>query len=97
LEFNQSEGRKSNSSLVNFALIGQNPIQSQSQSLVWYGLNSALPECIHGDHGRTYRSGNTGGGGIALISITYSSHSCHWWWCAAVMSVWIVSDAIRLF
>jgi len=34
LEFNQSEGEKSISSLVNFALIGQNPIQSQSQSLV---------------------------------------------------------------
>jgi len=30
LEFNQSEGRKPISSLVNFALIGQNPIQSQS-------------------------------------------------------------------
>jgi len=28
LEFNQSEERKSISSLVNFALIGQNPIQS---------------------------------------------------------------------
>jgi len=26
LEFNQSEERKSNSNLVNFALIGQNPI-----------------------------------------------------------------------
>jgi len=23
---------------VNFVLIGQNPFQSQSQSLVWYGL-----------------------------------------------------------
>jgi len=34
LEFNQSEERKSISSLVNFALISQNPIQSQSQSLV---------------------------------------------------------------
>jgi len=34
LKFNQSEGRKPISSLVNFALIGQNPIQSQSQSLV---------------------------------------------------------------
>jgi len=34
LEFNQSEERKPNSSLVNFVLIGQNPIQSQSQSLV---------------------------------------------------------------
>jgi len=34
LEFNQSEQRKLISSLVNFALIGQNPIQSQSQSLV---------------------------------------------------------------
>jgi len=34
LEFNQSEGRKPISSLVNFALIDQNPIQSQSQSLV---------------------------------------------------------------
>jgi len=34
LEFNQSEERKPISSLVNFALIGQNPIQSQSQSLV---------------------------------------------------------------
>jgi len=30
LEFNQSEREKSISSLVNFALIGQNPIQSQS-------------------------------------------------------------------
>jgi len=30
LKFNQSEGRKPISSLVNFALIGQNPIQSQS-------------------------------------------------------------------
>jgi len=39
LEFNQSEGRKPISSLVNFASIDQNPIQSQSQSLVWYGLN----------------------------------------------------------
>jgi len=38
LEFNQSEERKPISSLVKFALIGQNPIQSQSQSLVWYGL-----------------------------------------------------------
>jgi len=38
LEFNQSEERKPISSLVNFALIGQNPIQSQSQSLVWYRL-----------------------------------------------------------
>jgi len=38
LEFNQSEERKLITSLVNFALIGQNPIQSQSQSLVWYGL-----------------------------------------------------------
>jgi len=28
LEFNQSEKRKSVSGLVNFALIGQNPIQS---------------------------------------------------------------------
>jgi len=34
LEFSQSEERKSISSLVNFALISQNPIQSQSQSLV---------------------------------------------------------------
>jgi len=34
LEFNQSEERKSISSLVNFALIGQNPIQFQSQSLI---------------------------------------------------------------
>jgi len=34
LEFNQSEERKPISSLVNFALIGQIPIQSQSQSLV---------------------------------------------------------------
>jgi len=38
LKFNQSKERKPISSLVNFALIGQNPIQSQSQSLVWYGL-----------------------------------------------------------
>jgi len=38
LEFNQSEERKLISNLVNFALIGQNPIQFQSQSLVWYGL-----------------------------------------------------------
>jgi len=30
LEFNQSEERKLASSLVNFALIGQNPTQSQS-------------------------------------------------------------------
>jgi len=30
LEFNQSEERKPISSLVNFALIGENPIQSQS-------------------------------------------------------------------
>jgi len=30
LEFNQSEERKPVSDLVNFALIGQNPIQSQS-------------------------------------------------------------------
>jgi len=34
LEFNQLEERKPISSLVNFALIGQNPIQSQSQSVV---------------------------------------------------------------
>jgi len=34
LVFNQSEERKPISSLVNFALIGQNSIQSQSQSLV---------------------------------------------------------------
>jgi len=34
LKFNQSEERKPISSLVNSALIGQNPIQSQSQSLV---------------------------------------------------------------
>jgi len=43
LEFNQSEGRKPISCLVNFALIGQNPIQSQSESLVWYGLNACCP------------------------------------------------------
>jgi len=30
LEFNQSEEKKPVSGLVNFALIGQNPIQSQS-------------------------------------------------------------------
>jgi len=30
LEFNQSEGRKPITSLVNFALIDQNPIESQS-------------------------------------------------------------------
>jgi len=29
LDFNQSEGRKSISNLVNFTLIGQNTIQSQ--------------------------------------------------------------------
>jgi len=34
LEFNQSEKRKLISRLVNFALIGHNPSQSQSQSLV---------------------------------------------------------------
>jgi len=34
LEFNQSEERKLVSGLVNFALIGQTPIQPQSQSLV---------------------------------------------------------------
>jgi len=34
LKFNQSEERKLISDLVNFALIDQNPIQSQSQSLV---------------------------------------------------------------
>jgi len=34
LKFNQLEERKLISSLVNFALIGQNPIQSQSQSVV---------------------------------------------------------------
>jgi len=34
LEFNQSEERKLILSLVNFALIGQNPIQSQYQSRV---------------------------------------------------------------
>jgi len=34
LKFNQSKEKKPISSLVNFALIGQNPIQSQSQSLV---------------------------------------------------------------
>jgi len=38
LEFNQSEEREPISNLVNFALIDQIPIQSQSQSLVWYGL-----------------------------------------------------------
>jgi len=43
LVFNQSEERKPISSLVNFALIGQNPIQSQYQSLVWSGLNGTLP------------------------------------------------------
>jgi len=37
LEFNQSDERKPILSLVNFALIGQIPIQFQSQSLVWYG------------------------------------------------------------
>jgi len=40
LVFNQSEEKKPISSLVNFALIGQNSIQSQSQSLVWYGLKA---------------------------------------------------------
>jgi len=38
LEFNQSEERKPISGSVNFALIGQNPIQFQFQSLVWYRL-----------------------------------------------------------
>jgi len=38
LEFNQSKERKLITSLVNYALIGQNSIQSQFQSLVWYGL-----------------------------------------------------------
>jgi len=38
LEFNQSEERKPISSLVNFALISQNPFYSQSQSRVWYEL-----------------------------------------------------------
>jgi len=33
LKFNQSKERKPISSLMNFVLIGQNPIQSQSQSL----------------------------------------------------------------
>jgi len=42
LEFNQSEERKSISSLVNFVLIDQNPIQSQSQSLVRYGLKARI-------------------------------------------------------
>jgi len=37
LEFNQSKKRKPISSLVNFALIHQKPICSQSQSLGWYG------------------------------------------------------------
>jgi len=41
LEFNQSKKSKSISNLVNFALIDQNPIQSQSQSPVWYGLNGS--------------------------------------------------------
>jgi len=27
---------------MNFALIGQNPIQSQFQSLVWYGLKCKI-------------------------------------------------------
>jgi len=40
LEFNQLEKRKPISNLVSFALIGQNSIQSQSQSLVWYGLKN---------------------------------------------------------
>jgi len=39
--FTESEERKSISSLVNFASIDLHPIQSQSQSLVWYGLFSA--------------------------------------------------------
>jgi len=34
LEFNQSKRGKPIACLVNFALIGQNPIQSQSQSVV---------------------------------------------------------------
>jgi len=48
--FNQSEERKPISSLVNFGLIGQNSIQSQSQSLVWYGLwecSVPLPSAVH--------------------------------------------------
>jgi len=40
LEFNQLEKEKSISSLVKFALIDQNLIQSQFQSIVWYRLNS---------------------------------------------------------
>jgi len=36
LKFNQSKKRKPISSLMNFTLIGQNPIQSQYQSLSQY-------------------------------------------------------------
>lgn len=39
LEFNRSEERKSISNLANFALIGQIPIESQSESLVRLWLN----------------------------------------------------------
>jgi len=43
LKFNQSKERKPISSLVSFASIGQNPIQSQSQSLVSdTGFNSCI-------------------------------------------------------
>jgi len=47
LEFNQSEERKPISSLVNFALIGQNLIQIQSQSVVWYGLKKENRQLSH--------------------------------------------------
>jgi len=46
LVFNQLEERKPISSLVNFALIDQNSIQSQSQSLVWYGLKNSIGWCF---------------------------------------------------
>jgi len=42
LELNQSEERKPISSLVSFAPIGQNLIESQCQSAVWYGLRDDL-------------------------------------------------------
>jgi len=45
LEFNQSEGRKPISSLVNFALIGQDPIKAN-----WYkviGLSFSVLRFLH--------------------------------------------------
>jgi len=43
LEFNQSEKRKPISSLVIFALIGQNSIQSRSP--IWYGFKNLFDSC----------------------------------------------------